>query len=118
MDFLRQKIMQEFGVHCYMPANGEMVSIATKPVISMDVSRTLLKRTQGQFHGECQAHVHTHTHIVSTAGPLAKKLCPIPGTATMSGLLVMRNEVSGTSGRGTGVTSDPPCPVPPAAEPL
>ena len=28
------------------------------------------------------------------AGPLAKKLCPIPGTTAMSGLLVMRNEVS------------------------
>ena len=52
MDFLRQKIMQEFGVHCYMPANGEMVSIATKPMISVDVSRSLLKRTQEQIHSE------------------------------------------------------------------
>ncbi|CAI8050141.1 Integrator complex subunit 11 [Geodia barretti] len=76
MDFLRQKIMQEFGVHCYMPANGEMVSIATKPMISVDVSRSLLKRTQEQIHS-----------------PLAKKLCPVRGSATMSGLLVMRNEV-------------------------
>jgi integrator complex subunit 11 len=75
MDFLRQKIMQEFGVHCFMPANGEMVSIATKPMISVDVSRSLLKRTQEQIHS-----------------PLAKKLCPVRGSATMSGLLVMRNE--------------------------
>jgi integrator complex subunit 11 len=52
MDFLRQKIMQEFGVHCFMPANGEMVSIATKPMISVDVSRSLLKRTQEQIHSE------------------------------------------------------------------
>jgi integrator complex subunit 11 len=75
MEFLQQKVMQEFGVHCYMPANGEMVSIATKPVISVDVSRSLLKRTQEQIHG-----------------PLAKKLCPAPGSAAMTGLLVMRNE--------------------------
>ena len=30
----------------------------------------------------------------SVIGPLAKKLCPVPGAATLSGLLVMRNEVS------------------------
>lgn len=52
MDFLRQKVMQEFGVHCYMPANGEMVTIATKPVIAVDVSRTLLKRAREQLHGQ------------------------------------------------------------------
>ena len=51
MDFLRQKVMQEFGVHCYMPANGEMVTIATKPVIAVDASRTLLKRAREQLHG-------------------------------------------------------------------
>ena len=53
MDFLRQKVMQDFGVHCYMPANGEMITIATKPVIPVDVSRTLLKRTREQIHGGC-----------------------------------------------------------------
>ena len=52
MDFLSQKIMKEFGVHCYMPANGEMVSIATKPMISVDISRSLLKRTQQQIHSQ------------------------------------------------------------------
>lgn len=52
MEFLRQKVMQEFGVHCYMPANGEMVAIATKPVIAVDVSRSLLKRAQEQLHGQ------------------------------------------------------------------
>ena len=52
MDFLRQKVMQEFGVHCYMPVNGEMVSIATKPMISVDMSRSLLKRAQEQIHSE------------------------------------------------------------------
>lgn len=30
---------------------------------------------------------------ICATGPLAKKLCPLPGTAAMSGLLVMRNEV-------------------------
>ena len=52
MDFLRQKVMQEFGIHCYMPANGEMVTIATNPVVPMDMSRLLLKRALEQYHGE------------------------------------------------------------------
>jgi len=44
MDFLRQKIMQEFGVQCYKPANGETVEIPIKPKISLDVSLKLLKK--------------------------------------------------------------------------
>ena len=99
MDFLRQKIMQEFGVHCYMPANGEMVSIATKPLISVDVSRGLLKRTQEQIHSKLATSPPVSLSVTSatacTAGPVAKKLCPVRGAATMSGLLVMRNEVRG-----------------------
>lgn len=52
MDFLKQKIMQEFGVSCYMPANGETVAIATTPSIPVDVSRQLFKRTLEQCYGE------------------------------------------------------------------
>ena len=94
MDFLRQKVMQEFGVHCYMPANGEMVTIATKPVISVDVSRSLLKRTREQIHGIYSSLLLCCYHDNNMVGPLAKKLCSVSGSATMSGVLVMRNDVS------------------------
>ncbi|RWS15425.1 cleavage and polyadenylation specificity factor-like protein [Dinothrombium tinctorium] len=45
MEFLQGKIKQEFGLNCYMPANGETVSIPVTVNIPVDVSLKLLKRT-------------------------------------------------------------------------
>uniref|UniRef100_A0A8D2P4M4 Integrator complex subunit 11 n=1 Tax=Zosterops lateralis melanops TaxID=1220523 RepID=A0A8D2P4M4_ZOSLA len=44
MEFLKQKIEQEFHVSCFMPANGETTSILTNPCIPVDISLGLLKR--------------------------------------------------------------------------
>ncbi|KAK3599140.1 hypothetical protein CHS0354_016403 [Potamilus streckersoni] len=44
MEFLKRKIQQEFGIECYMPANGETVCIQTQHNIPVDVSLKLLKR--------------------------------------------------------------------------
>ncbi|NXG59926.1 INT11 protein, partial [Hemiprocne comata] len=44
MEFLKQKIEQEFHVSCYMPANGETTTILTNPSIPVDISLGLLKR--------------------------------------------------------------------------
>uniref|UniRef100_A0A670JB82 Integrator complex subunit 11 n=1 Tax=Podarcis muralis TaxID=64176 RepID=A0A670JB82_PODMU len=44
MEFLKQKIEQEFHVTCHMPANGETVTVHTNPNIPVDVSLGLLKR--------------------------------------------------------------------------
>ncbi|NXU71937.1 INT11 protein, partial [Oreotrochilus melanogaster] len=44
MEFLKQKIEQEFHVNCYMPANGETTTIFTNPSIPVDISLGLLKR--------------------------------------------------------------------------
>ncbi|KAL3862318.1 hypothetical protein ACJMK2_008296 [Sinanodonta woodiana] len=44
MEFLKKKIQQEFGIECYMPANGESVYIHTQHNIPIDVSLKLLKR--------------------------------------------------------------------------
>uniref|UniRef100_A0A674HG34 Integrator complex subunit 11 n=1 Tax=Taeniopygia guttata TaxID=59729 RepID=A0A674HG34_TAEGU len=44
MEFLRQKIEQEFHVSCFMPANGETTTILTNPSIPVDISLGLLKR--------------------------------------------------------------------------
>ncbi|NXP82142.1 INT11 protein, partial [Ramphastos sulfuratus] len=44
MEFLKQKIEQEFHVSCFMPANGETTTIFTNPSIPVDISLGLLKR--------------------------------------------------------------------------
>ncbi|KYO31560.1 PREDICTED: integrator complex subunit 11 [Crocodylus porosus] len=44
MEFLKQKIEQEFHVNCYMPANGETTTFFTNPNIPVDISLGLLKR--------------------------------------------------------------------------
>ncbi|NXJ64880.1 INT11 protein, partial [Rostratula benghalensis] len=44
MEFLKQKIEQEFRVSCYMPANGETTTVFTNPCIPVDISLGLLKR--------------------------------------------------------------------------
>ena len=59
MEFLKQKVMQEFGINCFMPANGEMVTIQTPPIIPADISRLLLKRTLQQCYGMYICHHNT-----------------------------------------------------------
>lgn len=44
MDFLKNKIQQEFGIDCYKPANGESVTIETTHNIHVDIPLSLLKR--------------------------------------------------------------------------
>ncbi|XP_067930415.1 integrator complex subunit 11-like [Watersipora subatra] len=44
MEFLKSKVQTEFGIDCYMPANGETVTIRTDCKIPVDVSLGLLKR--------------------------------------------------------------------------
>ena len=73
MEFLRQKVMQEFGVNCFMPPNGETVTIKTTPTIPVDMSRMLFKRTFEQSY--CKQLVHQWTNPTSTstntAGPVS-----------------------------------------------
>ncbi|XP_048873429.1 integrator complex subunit 11 [Brienomyrus brachyistius] len=44
MEFLKDKIEQEFSISCFMPANGETATIATNPSVPVDISLNLLKR--------------------------------------------------------------------------
>uniref|UniRef100_A0A665UQP7 Integrator complex subunit 11 n=1 Tax=Echeneis naucrates TaxID=173247 RepID=A0A665UQP7_ECHNA len=44
MEFLKGKIEQEFSIDCYMPANGETVTVTTNPSVPVDISLNLLKR--------------------------------------------------------------------------
>lgn len=75
MEFLKQKVMQEFGISCFMPANGETVTVAATPTISADMSRVLLKRSVDKIYSSD-----------------AKRICHAPHTIATTGLLVMRNE--------------------------
>lgn len=45
MKFLKTKIMQEFKINCYDPANGETVEIPTRINVPVDVSDNLLKQS-------------------------------------------------------------------------
>lgn len=43
MEYLKEKIRQEFGVNCYNPANGETCVITTVSKVAVDTSLALLK---------------------------------------------------------------------------
>ncbi|XP_066547569.1 integrator complex subunit 11 [Amia ocellicauda] len=44
MEFLKDKIEQEFSINCFMPANGETSTMITNPNVPVDISLSLLKR--------------------------------------------------------------------------
>lgn len=73
MAFLKDKITKEFKIDCYMPANGETITIATKTNLMADVSLGLLKRS-ASLAG------------LTSGLPEAKK------NHTMHGALVIRDE--------------------------
>lgn len=71
MEFLKGKVEKEFSIPCYMPANGETVSIPTNVMIPVDVSKDLLKRalTSGEQHQhEAKKTKLIHGTLVMTAG--------------------------------------------------
>lgn len=76
MEFLKQKVMQEFGINCLMPANGETAIIQTVPTISVDMSRVLFKRSLDHLYSSDSKRVCQHH----------------PRAVPTTGLLIMRNE--------------------------
>ncbi len=52
MEFLKQKVMQEFNIKCFMPANGETVVVPATPTIPAEMSRVLFKRSLDKIYGE------------------------------------------------------------------
>jgi integrator complex subunit 11 len=74
MEFLKQKIQQEYGIDCYMPANGESAYIPCKPVVPVDVSLSLLKKEMALYD--------------TVGAPDPKRPC------RMHGVLVMKDNVS------------------------
>jgi integrator complex subunit 11 len=76
MKFLSKKINQEFGIDCFMPANGETVAIAAPPVIMASISGVLLKRTME----------------ASYSVPVSKRPHHLPNMAELHGLLVAKDD--------------------------
>lgn len=44
MEFLKQKIQQEFSVDCFMPANGETATIPVVPKVTIEMAKSLLPK--------------------------------------------------------------------------
>ncbi|XP_065918918.1 integrator complex subunit 11-like [Dysidea avara] len=76
MEFLKQKVVQEFGIDCFMPANGETVAITTQSDIPVKISDRLLKRT-----------LKDYTNFLP-----AKKALLKPSQYPIEGVLVMKDE--------------------------
>lgn len=51
IEFLKDKIQQEFNIQCFNPANGETAVISTPVKIAIDVSFPLLKAEVKKFNG-------------------------------------------------------------------
>jgi len=76
MEFLKSKINTEFGLNCYMPANGESASIPIEPKIILDMAKGMLKRKP--TNTESQSKRHRSTIKVNNEIPI-------------NGMLVMKN---------------------------
>jgi len=48
MEFLKQKIKQEHGIDCYMPANGETAKITTPIIINATVASKLIREEESR----------------------------------------------------------------------
>ena len=49
MEFLQQKIKQEHGIECYMPANGETVKVPTKVTLKVAVEKKLMQDVNARY---------------------------------------------------------------------
>lgn len=55
MEFLKLKIEKEFDILCYMPCNGETITIDTEPNVPVDISLSLLKKESAlSFGPDCK----------------------------------------------------------------
>ncbi|GJJ75832.1 integrator complex subunit 11 [Entomortierella parvispora] len=64
MGFLKSRIMTEFGIPCFDPANGETISVETSHVIPIEMSASLLKQ-----HLIRQAEAQQEPGLASSSSP-------------------------------------------------
>ena len=50
MEFLQQKIKQEHGIECFMPANGETVKVPTKVSLRVAVDKGLMDGVNSRYN--------------------------------------------------------------------
>lgn len=85
MQFLKERIKTEFGIPCFDPANGEVLTINLTPSIPVDISRSLLDK-MSYFEG----------HDASQGAPDPKRV-KLHGVSEIDALLVMQPSSSNTS---------------------
>ena len=90
MQFLKERIKTEFGIPCFDPANGEVLTINLTPSIPIDISRSLIDQ-----------HLYIDTH----SEPEPKRL-KLHHTTQIDALLVMEE----TSPASSSSSSTPPPP--------
>ncbi|CAO3621244.1 unnamed protein product [Mucor fragilis] len=76
MDFLRSNIMKEFGIACYMPANGCSIKMETSRALEAKISTDLLKSLLNNNSGN-------HNKIPSTATAPSRPNTSVPINATL-----------------------------------
>lgn len=68
MEFLRKKVLEEFAIDCYTPANGETVTVDTPDTIPVDVALPLLKRTLARGDYDCKKPKRIHGALLMHDG--------------------------------------------------
>ncbi|KAK4328769.1 hypothetical protein Pmani_000828 [Petrolisthes manimaculis] len=90
MEFLTQKIMQEFNINCYKPANGETALISVPTNMEAEVSLPLLKHTLA-------------TPTPTLAPPNPATIAPTTTTTTTTTSLTTPNTTTTPTGGHEGV---------------
>ncbi|XP_065674224.1 integrator complex subunit 11 isoform X2 [Hydra vulgaris] len=75
MEFLKSQINKEFSLDCYMPANGQSITIPMQPKVVIDMSKGMLKRKQANAESQSKRH----------------RLIKVNNEVLVDGLLVMKN---------------------------
>lgn len=93
MDFLRQKIMQEFNINCYKPGNGETSIIPVSSNLDIEVSLPLLKHT---ISCASQTSLTASSSSKDTAAsdetqPKKQKVAESKKQKVLHGVLIMKN---------------------------
>ncbi|KAI8085189.1 beta-lactamase-like protein [Halteromyces radiatus] len=94
MDFLKSKIMKEFGIPCLNPANGVSINIETSMDIpgriSMDLLKTHWRQQQyRQHHSIVEQQIKNHSSQSSILSMQQQQALQPPSTIPINGVLLM-----------------------------
>eukprot|EP00794_Sanderia_malayensis_P015390 gene15390-16969_t len=76
MEFLKQKVQQEFKIDCFMPANGETACVPIVPKVTIEMSKSLLakrKSSDTDDHGTKRTALVKKNNEIEVNGMLVMK---------------------------------------------